>query len=48
MGNKSTDTQSEVVEKKPSEARLRYIYIAVVLNTVILITLMWWFSRVFI
>lgn len=48
MENKSTNIQSKVVEKKFSEAKIRYIYVAVLLNTIILITLLWWFSKVFI
>ena len=48
MGNKLIDIKSKVFEKKSSEAKLRYIYVAVLLNTIILITLMWWFSQVFI
>ena len=48
MGNKSTDIKRKGFEKKSGEAKLRYIYVAVLLNTIILITLMWGFSKVFI
>ena len=49
MELESSDTPSTAADDQEelSEARLRRVYIAVILNTIAVITLLWWFSRAF-